>query len=90
MFHQILVRAHEIVLCLLFVEKFGVSMKKVRTTIEVVVALLGWLLGGPVGIGTVIIALFIGQIVHYTLPQCRKLLMKIIGETDEKYCYINY
>ena len=68
---------------LLFVEKFGFSVKRVRTILEVIVALLGWLLGGPVGIGTVIIALFIGQIVHYALPQCRKLLMKIIGEADE-------
>lgn len=71
-------------LMLLFADKFGISIKKVRTIIEVVVALLGWLLGGPVGMGTVIIALLIGQIVHYTLPQCRTLLLKIIGETDEE------
>jgi len=71
-------------LMLIFVEKFGVSIKKIRTIIEVVVALLGWLLGGPVGIGTVITALLIGQFVHYTLPQSRTLLMKILGETDKK------
>lgn len=71
-------------LMLVFVEKFGISIKKVRTIIEVIVACLGWLLGGPVGVGTVIIALLIGQFVHYTLPQSRTLLMKIIGETDEK------
>lgn len=70
-------------LMLVFVEKFDISIKKVRTIIEIVVALLGWLLGGPVGIGTVIIAMLIGQFVHYTLPQSRALLMKIIGETDE-------
>ena len=40
---------------LVFVEKFGVSLKKARTFIEVVVAALGWLFGGPIGIGTVII-----------------------------------
>ena len=71
-------------LMLVFVEKFGISIKKVRTIIEIVVACLGWLLGGPVGVGTVIIALLIGQFIHYTLPQSRALLMKIIGETDEK------
>lgn len=71
-------------LMLLFVKKFGISVKKIRTIIEIVVALFGWVLGGPVGIGTVIIALLIGQIVHYTLPQSKALLMKIIGETDEK------
>ena len=70
-------------LMLLLVEKTGASVKKVRTTIEVVVAITGWLFGGPIGIGTVLIALFLGQIVHYTLPQCRKVLMKIIGEEDE-------
>lgn len=70
-------------LMLIFVKKFGISIKKVRTIIEVVVALLGWLLGGPIGVGTVIIALLLGQIVHYTLPLNRALLMKVIGETDE-------
>lgn len=74
-------------LMLLFVEKFGISIKKIRTIIEIIVALLGWLLGGPVGVGTVIIALLIGQFVHYTLPQSRALLMKIIGETDEKVLF---
>lgn len=71
-------------LMLVFVEKFGISIKKVRTIIEIVVACLGWLLGGPVGVGTVIVALLIGQFVHYTLPQSRTLLMKIIGETNEE------
>lgn len=71
-------------LMLVFVEKFGVSIKIVRTTIEFVVAFLGFLLGGPIGVGTLIIALLIGQFVHYTLPQSRKLLMKILGETSEE------
>lgn len=71
-------------LMLIFVEKFGVSIKKIRTSIEVVVAILGWILGGPIGVGTVLIALLIGQIVHYTLPQSRALLMKVLGETDIK------
>lgn len=71
-------------LMLLLVEKTGGSVKKIRTTIEVVVTIVGWLIGGPVGVGTVVIALFIGQIVHYTLPQSRKFLLKMIGEQDEK------
>lgn len=71
-------------LMLVFVERLGMSIKKTRTIIEVTVAFLGWLLGGPVGVGTVLIAFLLGQMVHYTLPQCRKLLMKILDETDEK------
>ena len=74
-------------LMLIFVEKLGISVKKVRTTIEIVVAVTGWLLGGPVGIGTVIIALLIGQIVHYAMPQCRRLLLKIINEEDDQVLF---
>lgn len=69
-------------LMLVFVEKFGFSIKRVRTSIEVIVAIGGWLLGGPVGVGTVIIALLIGQFVHYTLPQSKALLLKITGEDE--------
>ncbi|GKV69081.1 putative membrane protein YczE [Sporosarcina sp. NCCP-2716] len=69
-------------LMLLIVHKFNVSVKVVRTSIEVIVALLGWALGGPVGIGTVIIALLIGQFVHYAMPQCQRLLLRAAGEPD--------
>lgn len=55
-------------LMLIFVEKFKWSIKTARTIIEIVVAMIGWLLGGPVGIGTVIVALSIGHLVHHTLP----------------------
>lgn len=74
-------------LMLILVDKLKISVKKVRTMIEVIVAVAGWLLGGPVGIGTVIIALLIGQIVHYALPQCRKLLLKIADEEDEQILF---
>lgn len=66
-------------LMLLIVRKFNVSVKIVRTSIEVIVALLGWALGGPVGIGTVLIALLIGQFVHYAMPQCQRLLLRAAG-----------
>lgn len=70
-------------LMLLFSEKFGITIKKARTFMEVIVAVLGWILGGPVGIGTIIIALFMGQIIHYSLPQSRKLLIKVTGVEDD-------
>jgi uncharacterized membrane protein YczE len=38
----------------------GWSLRRARGSIEVIVVLLGWLLGGPIGIGTVIFALLIG------------------------------
>ena len=46
----------------------GRSLRVVRTAIEVSVLVVGWLLGGTVGIGTVLYALTIGPIVHRTVP----------------------
>lgn len=39
-----------------------------RTGVEIVVLGIGWLLGGNVGIGTVLFALLIGPICGYTIP----------------------
>ncbi|PIC66825.1 hypothetical protein CSV71_01600 [Sporosarcina sp. P21c] len=71
-------------LMLLFVEKFGWSLRLVRTTIEAIATLIGFLLGGPVGIGTLVVVLFTGQIIQIALPQCKKMLLKITHQTDEK------
>lgn len=68
-------------LMLLIIAKTGWSIKKVRTGIEVIVGFVGWALGGPVGVGTVIIALLLGQLVHYALPLSQKLLFQICGYT---------
>ena len=46
----------------------GHSVRVVRTCIELTVLALGWLLGGTIGIGTVVYALGIGPLVHLTLP----------------------
>lgn len=74
-------------LMLVIVDKFGVSVKVIRTIIEVIVSIAGWLLGGPIGVGTVIIALLIGQIMHYSIPQSRRVLLKWLGETDQAILY---
>lgn len=71
-------------LMLLFVEKFGWSLRLVRTGIEATVTLAGFLLGGPVGIGTLLVVLFCGQLIQIALPQCRELLLKITDQEDEK------
>jgi uncharacterized membrane protein YczE len=47
----------------------GHSIRAVRTGIEASVLALGWLLGGTVGIGTVLYAVSIGPLVHYLLPK---------------------
>lgn len=48
--------------------RYGWSLRLVRTSIEVAVLVIGWLLGGVVGVGTVLYALLIGPIVQFFLP----------------------
>lgn len=43
----------------------GVSIRAARGAIEVIVVLIGWLLGGPLGFGTVVFALLIGPSVQW-------------------------
>lgn len=51
------------------VRRTGRSVRFWRTTIEVGVLAVGFLLGGTVGVGTVLYALTIGPIVQYFLPK---------------------
>jgi uncharacterized protein len=67
---------------IMIVDKTGWSLKWVRNGMEIFVLLLGWLLGGPVGVGTIIIAFFLGPIVGYSLPQCKKLLAYLLIKND--------
>jgi uncharacterized membrane protein YczE len=46
----------------------GNSIRVVRTGIEVAVLVTGWLLGGTVGVGTVLYALAIGPLAHVFVP----------------------
>ncbi|MEU4334175.1 hypothetical protein AB0F59_06060 [Micromonospora lupini] len=46
----------------------GLSIRLVRTVIEVTVLALGWLLGGTVGVGTVAYALAIGPLAQFFIP----------------------
>lgn len=50
------------------VRRTGRSVRVVRTSIEVTVLVAGWLLGGTVGVGTLLYAFAIGPIVHVLLP----------------------
>jgi uncharacterized membrane protein YczE len=51
------------------VRRTGGSIRVVRTCIEVAVVATGWLLGGTLGVVTVVYALSIGPIVHAMLPR---------------------
>ncbi len=48
--------------------RFGVPIWVARTSVEVAVLTIGWILGGNVGFGTVAFALLIGPLCNITLP----------------------
>ncbi|MEN0583500.1 MULTISPECIES: YczE/YyaS/YitT family protein [Kosakonia] len=50
----------------------GWSVRTIRTAIEVSVLFIGWLLGGTVGVGTVVYALAIGPLIQLCLPWFRQ------------------
>ena len=51
--------------------RWGWRIWIVRTSIEVVVLSIGWVLGGDVGFGTLAFALLIGPLVNITIPRLR-------------------
>jgi uncharacterized membrane protein YczE len=51
------------------VRRTGGSVRLVRTSIEVAVVAVGWLLGGTLGLGTVLYAVAIGPLVQVLLPR---------------------
>ena len=57
--------------------KFGWSIRVSRMLVELVVLATGWMLGGVVGLGTVVFALSIGPLVQFFLPYFQK-------KTEEK------
>jgi len=61
----------------------GLSVGVVRTAIELVVLVAGWLLGGSVGVGTVLFALAIGPLVAFFLR--RLSLAPVTPTTLEAY-----
>ncbi|EWS81619.1 YczE/YyaS/YitT family protein [Brachybacterium phenoliresistens] len=48
--------------------RWGLPIGPVRLVLEAAVLAVGWSLGGPVGVGTVLYAAAIGPIVHLVLP----------------------
>ncbi|MGM9948851.1 MAG: YitT family protein [Lysinibacillus sp.] len=63
---------------MIIVERFGGSVRMARTIMEVFAAAAGWMLGGPVGFGTVILALGTGYIIQPSLHYFRRRLQDII------------
>jgi uncharacterized membrane protein YczE len=63
----------------------GWKVTYVRACIEIIVLIIGWQLGGPVFIGTVVFSFVIGPIVGIALPQCKIVtdyFLKKLHSTD--------
>ncbi|MBU3066747.1 hypothetical protein KO481_35175 [Nocardia sp. NEAU-G5] len=56
------------------VARTGWSVWPIRTSIEATVLLTGWLLGGSVGVGTVVYAFGIGPLIHLLIPLVNRWL----------------
>ncbi|WP_078556661.1 YczE/YyaS/YitT family protein [Bacillus alkalicellulosilyticus] len=74
-------------LMLVLTERSGWKVQWVRGGMEVIVLTVGFLLGGPVFIGTLIFCVGIGTVVGITLPQCKKLIDHLLegANTDENF-----
>ncbi|SET66491.1 hypothetical protein SAMN05421676_106240 [Salinibacillus kushneri] len=74
-------------LMLLLTEKTGWKVQWVRIGLEILVFIVGYFLGGPIGIGTVIASVLLGSIVGYSLPQSERLLKYMIWrrKTSENF-----
>lgn len=65
-------------------EVTGWKVQHIRLAMELIVLCLGWLLGGPVFIGTILFSLTIGTIVGRTLPACQKATDLILVKLQHK------
>lgn len=59
--------------------KRGLPVGLVRAALEISVLVLGWVLGGTVGVGTIWFALGIGPMVHWVLP---RLAMRQVDDIE--------
>lgn len=66
---------------MIIVERFGGTVRRARMIMEVFAVSLGWLLGGPVGIGTIILALGTGYIIQPALHYFTKQLERITADS---------
>nr|WP_051081206.1 YitT family protein [Salsuginibacillus kocurii] len=66
-------------------EKTGWNVSRVRGVMEIAVLAVGWLLGGPVFIGTILFSVGIGHVVGKAMPQCQAAVTRLLerGDKDE-------
>ncbi|WP_176560181.1 YczE/YyaS/YitT family protein [Brevibacillus dissolubilis] len=63
-------------------ERLGLSIQRVRVTIEVVVLVAGYLMGGPVSVGTLLVAVLTGPLIQRTIPFWENVMRKPYGRAN--------
>ncbi len=64
---------------MLISEKTGWNVQWVRNGIELTILAAAWMMGEPIGAGTIITAVLTGLILRFSLPQSSKLLTYAIS-----------
>jgi len=72
-------------LMLIMVDRLKFSITVARTLMEVFAAGMGYVMGGPVGIGTVIMVFVLGPVIQFFLPVCQKTLAKCLQRAEVIY-----
>jgi uncharacterized protein len=67
-------------LMLALTKRTGWKVRNIRGTMEIIVLVIGWLLGGPISWGTFIISLLIGPLFGYAMPQCASISNYLLGK----------
>jgi len=60
-------------------EKLGWSIQRARITIEVTVLAAGWLMGGPISLGTLLLAVLSGPLLQWAIPFWERVMAKHYG-----------
>lgn len=60
-------------------KKFGFSIRLSRSIVEVAALIIGYFLGGTIGIGTVVTAIGLGPVVQHSLHLRRRLVERVTG-----------
>jgi uncharacterized protein len=67
-------------LMLALTNRTGWKVRNIRGTMEVIILIIGWLLGGPVSFGTFILSILIGPFFGFAMPQCNTITNNILGK----------
>lgn len=62
---------------LVLAKKTGLSIRLVRTLLEVTALVIGWLIGGPVAFGTFVSVFLIGPVMQFSLKFWRKQVQNV-------------